>query len=112
VVPLTANPNDTPVGWSPDGGNIAYMSDHGGDWDVFLVNTSGGVVLLTIDDEVPASDGLPAWSPDGSAVAFVSNRGGTWGLYLMAPDGSNVRKMLDIGPQHPNWLLERISWAP
>jgi tetratricopeptide (TPR) repeat protein len=111
-VPLTADPNDIPVSWSPDGGNIAYMSDHGGDWDVFLVNTSGGVVLLTVDDEAPASDGLPAWAPDGSAIAFASNRGGTWQLYLMAPDGSNVRKMLGIGLQHPNWLLERLAWAP
>lgn len=111
-VPLTANPNDTPTSWSPDGFNIAYMSDHGGDWDVFLVNTDGGVVLLTLDDEAPASDGLPAWAPDGSAIAFISNRDGSWGLYLMAPDGSNVRQALSIGAQHPNWLIERLSWAP
>jgi tetratricopeptide (TPR) repeat protein len=112
VVPLTTNPNDTPVSWSPDGGNIAYMSDHGGDWDVYLVSTGGGVALLTNDDEAPASDGLPAWAPDGSAIAFVSNRGGTWKLYLMSPDGSNVRYLLDLGAQHPNWLMERLSWAP
>jgi tetratricopeptide (TPR) repeat protein len=111
-VPLTADPNDVPVSWSPDGGNIAYMSDHGGDWDVFLVNTAGGVALLTFDDEAPASDGLPAWAPDGSAIAFVSNREGSWGLYLMSPDGGNVRKVLNIGVQHPNWLVERLSWAP
>ena len=112
AVPLTANPNDTPVSWSSDGGNIAYMSDHGGDWDVYLVSTAGGVVLLTIDDEAPANDGLPAWAPDGSAIAFVSNREGAWGLYLMWPDGSNVRKIMDIGAQHPNWQFERMSWAP
>jgi hypothetical protein len=111
-VALTANPNDTPTSWSPDGFNIAYMSDHGGDWDVFLVNTSGGVVLLTLDDEAPASDGLPAWAPDGSGLAFVSNREGSWGLYLMSPDGGNVRKVLNIGAQHPNWLLERMTWVP
>jgi hypothetical protein len=111
-VPLTANPHDSPISWSPDGGNIAYMSDHGGDWDVFLVNTSSGVVLLTADDEAPASDGLPAWAPDGSAIAFISNRGGSWGLYLMSPDGSNVRKALDIGALHPNWLIERLAWGP
>jgi Tol biopolymer transport system component len=88
------------------------MSDHGGDWDVFLVNTAGGVVLLTRDDAAPANDGLPAWSPDGSAIAFVSNRDGTWALYLMAPDGNNVRKVLEIGTQHPNWVLDRLSWGP
>ena len=111
-VPLTADPQDTPVSWSPDGGNIAYMSDHSGDWDVFLVNTAGGVVVLTLDDEAPASDGLPAWAPDGSAIAFISNRDGGWALYLMSPDGSNVRRLLTIGDRHPNWLIERLSWAP
>jgi tetratricopeptide (TPR) repeat protein len=111
-VHLTADPNDTPISWSPDGGNIAYMSNHGGDWDVYLVNTAGGVVLLTADDEAPASDGLPAWSPDGSAIAFVSNREGSWQLLLTSPDGSNVRKMLDIGSRHPNWHIERLSWGP
>jgi hypothetical protein len=111
-VPLTSNPNDTPASWSPDGFNIAYMSDHGGDWDVFLVNTAGGVVLLTVDDQAPASDGLPAWAPDGSAIAFISNREGGWGVYLMSPAGGDARKLLDIGAQHPNWLVERLSWAP
>jgi Tol biopolymer transport system component len=111
-VPLTADPHDTPTSWSPDGGNIAYMSDHSGDWDVYLVNTSGGVALLTADDAAPASDGLPAWAPDGSGIAFVSNRDDSWALYLMTPNGSDVRKLVDIGTWHPNWQLERLSWGP
>jgi tetratricopeptide (TPR) repeat protein len=111
-VPLTADPNDVPTSWSPDGGNISYMSNHGGDWDVYLVSTSGGVALLTADDEAPASDGLPAWAPDGSAIAFISNREGKWELYLMSPNGTDVRKVLDIGPSHPNWTLDRLSWSP
>jgi hypothetical protein len=111
-VPLTADPQDIPTGWSPDGGNIAYMSDHGGDWDVYLVSTAGGVAVLTQDDEAPAIDGLPVWAPDGSGLAFISNRGGSWGLYLMAPDGNNVRLLLEMGPLHPNWQLERLSWGP
>jgi TolB protein len=111
-VALTADPHDTPVSWSPDGGNIAYMSDHSGDWDVYLVSTGGGVALLTDDDASPASDGLPAWAPDGSGITFVSNRDGGWALYLMAPDGSNVRKLVDIGRWHPNWQQERLSWGP
>jgi tetratricopeptide (TPR) repeat protein len=111
-VPLTADPNDTPTSWSPDGGNISYMSNHGGDWDVYLVSTSGGVAVLTSDDEAPASDGLPAWAPDGSAIAFLSNREGTWKLYLMAPNGMDVRSLVELGAQHPNWLLERLAWGP
>jgi hypothetical protein len=29
----------------------------------------------------------------------------------MKPDGSEQRKVLDIGAEHPNWLEERISWV-
>lgn len=106
---LSANINDIALSWSPDGGNIAYMSNHTGNWEVYLVSTSGGFARLTED---PAADGLPAWAPDGSGIAFVSNRDGAWGVYLMGPNGENPHKILDLGPNMPNWTMQRLSWGP
>ncbi len=106
---LSASINDIGLHWSPDGGNLAYMSNHTGDWEVYLVSTAGGFARLT---ENPASDGLPAWAPDGSGLAFVSNRGGAWGLYLMGPNGEDPHKILTLGPSLPNWTAQRLSWAP
>lgn len=108
-VRLTSDANDIALAWSPDGMNIAYMSNHSGNWEVYTVNIWGGVELLTDD---PSNDGLPAWAPDGSALAFISDRDGAWGIYLMRPDGSQQRKLLDLGPVYPDWLNQRLSWAP
>ncbi len=109
AVLLTGSLLDVPMSWSADGVNIAYMSTFDGDWDVYNVNIYGGVTLLT---DNPAVDGLPAWAPDGSGVAFLSDRDGSWGIYLMKPDGSEQRKIIDLGTQHHNWTSERITWGP
>ena len=106
---LSASTNDVSLHWSPDGGNLAYMSNHTGDWEVYLVSTAGGFARLT---ENPAADGLPAWAPDGSGLAFVSNRDGAWGLYLMGPHGEDPHKILTLGPSLPGWTAQRLSWVP
>ncbi|MFQ6099883.1 MAG: hypothetical protein ACE5OS_01435 [Anaerolineae bacterium] len=106
---LTASINDIGLNWSPDGGMLAYMSNVTGNWEIYLLSITGGVVVLTDD---PASDGLPAWAPDGSGLAFVSNRDGTWGLYLMGRNGENAHKILTLGPSLPKWTMQRLSWAP
>ncbi len=106
---LTASINDVGLNWAPNGEMLAYMSDVTGNWEIYLLSISGGVVVLTDD---PASDGLPAWAPDGSGLAFVSNRDGAWGLYLMGPNGEDPHKILTLGPSLPNWTSQRLSWAP
>jgi serine/threonine-protein kinase len=108
-VRLTASANDTPTAWSPDGANVAYYSDADGDWDVYFVNTSGGVQQIV---NSPGDDGLPAWSPDGAHLAFVSNRDGAWAIYIVNFDGSELVKAIELGPENPNWLNERLAWAP
>ena len=108
-VKLTADRNDIGLSWSPDGSKIAYMSNHGGNWDIYIVTTAGAVRQLTSDGSV---DGLPTWSPSGNEIAFVSNRGGTWGLFVMKPDGSDQRKILDLGTKLTNWQDQRLSWIP
>ncbi|MEA3459421.1 MAG: hypothetical protein U9R11_01890, partial [Chloroflexota bacterium] len=106
---LTADPHDIGLAWSPDGEQLAYMSDHDGDWNVYTVAVPEGYVKRLTDD--PGCDGLPAWSPNGGHIAFVSNRDGAWGIYLMKPDGSQQRKILSLGTEFPNWLEDRISWG-
>jgi len=106
---LTASINDVGLNWAPNGGMLAYMSNVSGNWDIYLLSITGGVVVLTDD---PAYDGLPTWAPDGSGLAFVSNRDGAWGLYLMGPNGEDPHKILTLGPSLPNWTMQRLSWAP
>jgi len=105
---LTASIDDGGLHWA-SGDSLVYMSDHSGSWDLYLLNTSGGVQVLTDDTSIEA---LPAWAPDGSAVAFLSYRDSRWGLYLVQPNGENLRKIVDLGPEMPGWQNQRLSWAP
>lgn len=106
--------------WSPGGGQIAYMANPGGNWDLYLVNSDGSGRRRLTDD--PAVDGLPTWSPDGEWLAFLSNRGGNWGIWLLHLASGERRRVyaFDGGvftppPGEPygqrNWWDEQLSWS-
>ncbi len=109
---LTASINDIGLNWAPNGQLLTYMSNFSGDWDIYLLSITGGIVELAPDPDNPASDGLPAWAPNGSGIAFVSNRDGGWGVYLMGPNGEDPHKIITLGPNMPGWTNQRISWSP
>jgi LysM repeat protein len=120
---LSDNTSDTAPAPSPDGAQIAFMSferEGAGNWEVYVMSSGGGNVTRLTNSG--SNDGLPTWSPDGSTIAFVSDRDGTWGIWAMNPDGSNQRKLFDMGGSpdglvgfdvnnSKGWLEERISWA-
>jgi len=119
---VTAGGNEANPEASPDGQQVAFMSQRDGNWEVYVVNVDGsGLRRLTRD---PANDGLPTWSPDGRHLAFVSHRDGYWAVWVMRPDGSDQRKLFDLdGPldgqvrgaaphETHGWVEERISWSP
>jgi tetratricopeptide (TPR) repeat protein len=93
------------------GSQIAFMSNHDGNWEIYIMGIDGTGVRRLTDNT--ANDGLPTWSPDGRTLAFVSNQGGPWAVWAMSPNGSNRRKLFDIGGEglHSDWQQERISWS-
>lgn len=85
------------LGWSPDGGKIAYSywKNGGIGWTIAVVNDDGTATHdLALGRE-------PAWSPDGSTIAFSSSMGGA-GIYLMNADGSSVGQLTSSG-EGPAW---------
>ncbi len=108
-VRLTASSDDSAVSWAPGGNLLAYMTNVTGNWDVMLLDISGGVAQLTYE---ASDEGLPVWAPDGSGVAFLSNRDGKWAIYIVDPNGMNPRRILDLGIDMPGWQQQRLSWAP
>ena len=77
---------------SPDGSQIAFVSQRDHSSDIYTMNTDGSnVQRLTRHPDV---DFNPAWSPDGNWIVFSSSRGSStalnnYNLYVMQPDGSN-----------------------
>ena len=53
---------------SPDGEKLAFASNRGGQWDLYLLDLqSGDVAQLT---DTPEYEGSPTWSPDGTFLAY------------------------------------------
>ena len=119
---VVAGSTETNPEASPDGRQVAFMSQRDGNWEVYSANIdAGNLQRLTRN---PSNDGLPTWSPDGRYIAFVTDRDGLWAVWIMRPDGSQQRRLFNIGGplegpmrdaashEVQGWQEERISWAP
>jgi Tol biopolymer transport system component len=80
-----------PVVWSPDGQQIAYLSDES-NLVTYLVDSQGKAPRRLTGDPTD-SEYNAAWSPDGQRLAFIGERDGIRDVYLAASDGSNPRKL-------------------
>ena len=94
--------------WSPDGKQIAFMSNFTGRNNLWLVPAEGGwPVQLTISDQRQAS---PAWSPDGRWIAYISDHDGDeqWDIFLVSPANGDVINLTNT----PAISEESPAWAP
>jgi hypothetical protein len=90
VQQLTDGPgDDRQPAWSPDGGELAFVSTRDGAGDLYVRAADGTVRRLTADD-IPT--GYPSWGP-GGLIAFSEMSAGTWQLFVVRPDGSGRRSL-------------------
>lgn len=92
--------------WSPDSGQIAYISGHGFRTDELYTIDSDGRNKRRLTDN-KAIDVLPAFSPDGKTIAYVSDATGNYEIWLMDADGSNRRQLTDS-----KGIDTRPCWSP
>jgi Tol biopolymer transport system component len=94
---------DTYPSWSPDGTQVAFMSERDGNWEIYVMNADGSNQTNITNDA--GWDSRPSWSPDGTKIAFTSNRDGDYEIYVMDADGSNTTRTTNIaGTDYvPSW---------
>ncbi|HEY7516853.1 MAG TPA: S9 family peptidase [Methylomirabilota bacterium] len=105
--------------WSPDGRDVAFVSDRRPNWDddwaadVFVVSADGGDLRRVTDTAGPVWQ--PMFSPDGRTIVYVGHR-------YPADDGRNAHLFavsVDGGPSmcltepldRPVWDFARPVWS-
>lgn len=95
---ISNNPaDDLDPAWSPDGKQIAFVSDRVKGrtvtTQVYIMNADGtGASQLTTG---LGSARYPAWSPDGKQIAFTYQYGTKSDIYLINADASGFRQITD-----------------
>ncbi len=94
--------------WSPDGKEIAYVSDESGEYELVVRAQDGRGTPRRI--RVPGSgfyDRL-SWSPDGRRIALTDN---SWTLWVVELASGTARKVASERLYAPQKTL-RPSWSP
>jgi len=90
----SAEPIISPA-WSPDGGQLAYVSFESRKPVVYVHDVSSGKRRLIANFK--GSNSAPAWSPDGKLIALTLSLGGGSQLFLINANGGEPRRLMQSG---------------
>lgn len=91
--------------WSPDGSQIAFISDMSGEEEIYLVAQDGSKQPEQITKGGKAMRYAPEWSADGKRLAFSDKDGR---LYVLTLDD---RKLSEIANSNRGQILD-YTWSP
>jgi TolB protein len=100
----TAHASESSPNWSPDGTQLAYVSDAGRSPQVYTMHRDarqGKRVVFGLSESV-----APDWGPDGT-ITFCGRQGGRYGIYTTQAGGAPKLVSPADGTDY-----EDPSWAP
>ena len=77
--------------WSPDGSQLAFISNRDGGLHVYVMDADGGN-LRRVTPQGYAFD-HPRWTPDGAQLVLFARTSGLPDVFTSDPDGSNFQKV-------------------
>lgn len=93
--------------YSPNGSLIAYVSDRGGFWGVWVMKSSGASQRKLTPDGVMAM--YPQWSPDSSAISYWFMNGLTYGIGIF---NLTANRTILVTPSYMNAFQGPANWSP
>jgi Tol biopolymer transport system component len=101
---VASSREQTTPNYSPDGTQIAFMSNRSGNNEIWVADSDGSNAIPLSSFGITMT-GTPRWSHDGKLIAFDSRVGGEANIYLVDPHGGLPRKLdIDIhGNNLPSW---------
>lgn len=81
---------------NPSGDRLAFSSNRGGSWDLYLLELGDQTVRQLTG--TPGYEGRPTWSPDGRWLAFEAYYDGDFDIWILPIDGSQSPIQLTDGP--------------
>ncbi|HEY2971219.1 MAG TPA: S41 family peptidase [Pyrinomonadaceae bacterium] len=91
--------------WSPDGSSIAFISDAGGEEELYIAPQDGLKPAERITRGSSAMRYQPEWSPDGKRIAFSDKDGKVYVVTLAD------RKLIEIADA-PHGQIRDYTWSP
>lgn len=106
VVNLTnsSTAHDREAAWSPDGRTIAYLSDAGGEEELWTISADGGSAKQITRGNTSRYS-RPLWSPDGRRIAYLDKDGD---LFVVDVATGARRK----AGATKAWYQQDYAWSP
>jgi tricorn protease len=104
---LTRSPgaHDKWARWSPDGRQIAFVSDLDGEEEIYLVPQDGSSEPERLTHGGQAMRYAPYWAPDGKRLAFGDKDGKLWVLELES------RELQEVADEERGQIRD-YAWSP
>lgn len=91
--------------WSPDGSQIAYISDKTGEEEIWVVPQDGAKPPVQLTSGGKAYRYSPRWSPDGKRIAFSDKDGKLWVVTV-------ADKKVEQVAHSTRGQIRDFDWAP
>ena len=107
-VTQSSGAHDRDPAWSPDGSQLAWLSDGTGEYQLMLGDPTGIAAPRAIKLPSTAFFSSPTWSPDGSKILIQDNHRNLW--TIEAVSGTTVKIDTDEYPDPARDF--QASWSP
>ena len=101
----SSNGHDKWPSWSPDGSQIAFISDRSGEEEIYLVPQDGSSQAEQLTTGSSAMRYTPRWSADGKRLAFSDKDGK---LYILTLADRKTVQVADT----PRGQIRDFVWSP